>query len=62
MALHLWTPILTGKIGLTERFITMTLENFNIKIKEKWGHTSYPENAADPTITAINIIQTIHVI
>lgn len=37
MALHLWTPIETGKIGIIEGPITATLENFNIKIKGKGG-------------------------
>jgi len=62
MALHLWTPIETGKIGIIEGPITATLENFNIKIKGKGGHTGYPENAVDPIITAANIIQTIQII
>jgi len=62
MALHLWTPIETGKIGIIEGPITATLENFNIKIKGRGGHTGYPENAVDPIITAANIIQTIQII
>lgn len=62
MALHLWALIERGKIGLIEEPITATLENFNIKIKGKGGHTGYPENAVDPIITAANIIQTIQII
>ncbi|HBY57146.1 MAG TPA: amidohydrolase [Candidatus Atribacteria bacterium] len=62
MALHLWTPIESGKIGVTAGPITATLDVFNLKIKGKGGHTGYPENAVDPIIAAANIIQTIQTI
>jgi len=62
MGLHLWTPIESGKIGVTVGPITATLDVFNLKIKGKGGHTGYPENAVDPIITAANIIQTIQII
>ncbi|PKP61193.1 amidohydrolase [Candidatus Atribacteria bacterium HGW-Atribacteria-1] len=62
MGLHLWTPIESGKIGVTAGPITATLDVFNLKIKGKGGHTGYPENAVDPIIAAANIIQTIQTI
>lgn len=62
MGLHLWTPIESGKIGITAGPITAALDVFNLKIKGKGGHTGYPENAVDPIIAAANIIQTIQTI
>jgi len=62
MALHLWTPLESGTIGLAAGSVTTTLDVFNLKIKGKGGHTGYPENAVDPIITAANIIQTIQII
>ncbi len=62
MGLHLWTPIESGKIGVTNGPITATLDVFNLKIKGKGGHTGYPEKAVDPIIASANIIQTIQTI
>ena len=62
MALHLWTPLESGTIGLAAGSVTTTLDVFNLKIKGKGGHTGYPENAVDSIITAANIIQTIQII
>lgn len=62
MGLHLWTPIESGKIGVTAGPITAALDVFNLRIKGEGGHTGYPENAVDPIITAANIIQTIQII
>lgn len=62
MALHLWTPLESGTIGVVAGPITATLDVFNLKIKGKGGHTGYPENAVDPIIAAANIIQTIQII
>lgn len=62
MGIHLWTPIESGKIGVTNGPITATLDVFNLKIKGKGGHTGYPEKAVDPIIASANIIQTIQTI
>lgn len=62
MALHLWTPLESGTIGVVAGPITATLDVFNLRIKGKGGHTGYPENAVDPIIAAANIIQTIQII
>jgi len=62
MVLHLWTPIESGKIGVTADPTTAILDVFNLNIKRKAGHTGYPENAVDSIIAAANIIQNIQTI
>ncbi len=62
MALHLWTPLESGTIGVVAGPITATLDVFNLEIKGKGGHTGYPEKAVDPIIASANIIQAIQTI
>ena len=58
-AIHLWTPLKTGEIGLTEGPIMAALEEFELTIFGKAGHTGSPHEAIDPILAATNIIQTI---
>ena len=47
LALHLWSPIKTGHIGLSEGPILGTTEEFELEIIGKAGHTSTPHTAKD---------------
>jgi len=62
MALHLWTPLESGKIGITSGLVTANLDAFYLKIKGKGGHTANPEKSIDPVICAANVIQAIQII
>ena len=62
MGLDLWTPIESGKIGVTASPITAALYVFNLKIKGEGGRTGYPKNAVDPISNTANIIQAIQII
>ncbi len=58
-AIHLWTPLKTGEIGLTEGPIMAALEEFELTILGKAGHTGSPHEAIDPILAAANIVETI---
>lgn len=47
-AQHLFTPIPTGKIGITNGSITANSDTFDLVIKGRGGHASQPENTVDP--------------
>lgn len=57
--LHLWTPIESGKIGLASGPIMAAMEEFELGIIGKAGHTSAPHTAADPILAAASIIQSL---
>jgi amidohydrolase len=61
-AIHLWTPLPTGVIGLDAGAATATLAVFRLTLTGKGGHTASPETAVDPIIAAANIIQTVQTI
>lgn len=56
LGLHLWTPLETGKIGITAGPMMAAMDNFKLTIEGKGGHTGFPENAIDPIIAAANIV------
>jgi amidohydrolase len=62
MALHLWTPLESGVIGVKAGPITGALDVFHLIVKGEGGHTGYPEKTVDPIITSANIIQSIQAI
>ena len=57
--IHLWTPLKSGEIGLAEGPVMAALEEFELVIIGKAGHTGSPHTAIDPIIASTNIIQTI---
>lgn len=61
-AVHLWTPIESGKIGLKSGPVMAEMYNFKITLNGKGGHTSAPNNGIDPIICAANIIQSVQTI
>jgi amidohydrolase len=62
MGLHVWTPVPSGKIGITAGPVMGGLDVFKMTIFGKGGHTGVPEDAVDPVIAAANLIQTVQAI
>ena len=62
MGLHVWTPVPSGKIGITAGPVMGGLDVFKMTIFGKGGHTGVPEDAIDPVIAAANLIQTAQMI
>ncbi|NLY20512.1 MAG: amidohydrolase [Tissierellia bacterium] len=56
MAIHLWSPIETGKMSICEGPVMGAMDIFKIIIKGKGGHTAMPQYAIDPVIVAAQII------
>ncbi|HHZ16581.1 MAG TPA: amidohydrolase [Peptococcaceae bacterium] len=59
---HLWSPLPSGKIAVSEGAIMAGQYNFRLVVKGKGGHSGSPHTAIDPIITAANIIQTVQTI
>lgn len=57
--LHLWTPILTGKIGIVPGPLMASSYYFKLLIKGQGGHGGAPHKAIDPLNPALNIIHDI---
>lgn len=57
LALHLWSPIKTGRIGLSEGPILGTTEEFELEILGKQGHTSTPHTGRDALLGACSVVQ-----
>ncbi|MEE4113351.1 MAG: amidohydrolase [Desulfobacteraceae bacterium] len=62
MTVHVWTPVPSGKIGITPGAVMGGLDVFKMSILGKGGHTGVPEDAIDPVIAAANLIQTVQMI
>ena len=62
MGLHVWTPVESGRIGITAGPVMGGLDVFKMTIFGKGGHTGVPEDAIDPVIAAANLIQTVQTI
>lgn len=58
-AIHLWTSLKSGTIGLTPGPIMAALEEFELSIFGKGGHTGCPHEAVDPILASANIIQSL---
>ena len=57
LALHLWSPIRTGRIGLSAGPILGTTEEFELEILGKQGHTSTPHTGKDALLGACSVVQ-----
>jgi amidohydrolase len=60
--IHLWTPLKSGEIGLAEGPVMAALEEFELEIYGKAGHTGSPHTAIDPILAATNIVQSLQLI
>lgn len=58
-AIHLWTPLKSGEVGLAEGPVMAALEEFELEIYGRAGHTGSPHTAIDTILPATNIIQSI---
>lgn len=56
-ALHLWSPIPSGKIGLQAGPVMGEMFIFKIKVKGAGGHSSAPHNCKDPILCACAMVQ-----
>lgn len=59
LALHLWSPIPSGDIGLSSGPILGTTEEFELKIIGKSGHTSTPHTAIDAILGAAKVVDAV---
>lgn len=59
LALHLWSPIKSGKIGLSSGPILGTTEEFELKIIGKSGHTATPQTAVDAILGAAKVVDAV---
>lgn len=57
--LHLWSPVESGRIGLSSGPVMAAMEEFELSIIGKAGHTSAPHTAADTILAASNVIQSL---
>lgn len=57
LALHLWSPIKTGRIGLSEGPILGTTEEFELEIIGHSGHTATPHTGRDAILGACSVVQ-----
>lgn len=57
VAVHIWTPVPSGKIGLTAGPVMAATEEFEITVIGKGGHTSAPHTAADAILAATAVVQ-----
>jgi amidohydrolase len=62
MGLHVWTPVPSGKIGITAGPVMGGLDVFKMTIFGRGGHTGVPEDAVDPVLAAADLIQTVQMI
>lgn len=62
VAIHLWSPIETGKMSVEVGPVMGAMDIFKITIKGKGGHTAMPQDAIDPIIVAAQIIMGAQVI
>ena len=59
MAVHIWSPLKSGTIGVQAGAVMASMDVFKITVKGRGGHTGYPESAVDPIIAAAGIVQTV---
>lgn len=59
LGLHLWTPIESGRIGIASGPVMAAMEEFELSVIGKAGHTSAPHTAVDPILAAANILQSL---
>lgn len=55
-AVHLWTPIASGKVGLVSGPVMGATEEFEVNILGQAGHTSAPHTAVDPELCASAVV------
>ncbi len=61
-AIHVWTPIESGKIAATAGPVMAALDTFEITIKGQGGHTGAPHTAIDPVLAAADLVTSVQMI
>ncbi len=56
IAIHLWSPIETGKMSIQEGPVMGAMDIFRLEIFGKGGHTALPQEAIDPVYIASQIV------
>ena len=56
LGLHLWSPLESGKMSVTDGPIMGAGDIFKLTIEGKEGHTGFPQFAVDPIIAAANVV------
>ncbi len=62
LALHVWSSIPTGKIGLKSGPLMASVDRFDLQIQGKGGHGAMPQETVDPIVAGsqlVNALQTI---
>lgn len=62
LGLHIWTPLQSGQIGITEGPVMAGMEHFKLVVKGRGGHTATPQSAIDPILAAAAVIQGVQII
>jgi len=62
LGLHIWTPLQTGQVGVTDGPVMAGMEHFELLVKGRGGHTASPQSAVDPILAAAAIIQGVQLI
>jgi amidohydrolase len=62
LGLHIWTPLQTGQISITEGPVMAGMEHFKLVIIGRGGHTATPQSAIDPILAAASVIQGVQII
>ena len=58
-AVHIWSQLDSGKIGISNGAVMAALEEFTITVYGKGGHTGSPHVSIDPIIALANIITSV---
>ncbi|MDD5832930.1 MAG: amidohydrolase [Clostridiales bacterium] len=59
LALHLWSPVKSGRIAISEGPVLGTTEEFELEIIGKQGHTSTPHTGRDALLGACSVVQAV---
>ncbi len=62
LGLHVWSPLESGKIGISAGTVMGGLDVFKIEISGQGGHTALPHQTVDPVLASAAIIQGVQAI
>lgn len=62
LALHVWSPLPAGTIGLQQGPVMAGMKHFSLRIHGKGGHTATPQSAIDPVLAASAVVQGVQLV
>lgn len=62
MALHVWSGIPSGKMGLSSGPVMAAMDEFRLVLNGRGGHTGAPHKALDPILGAVNFVGALQMI